>query len=164
MNLSEDELIALGIKYRGTIIDECAALEKWIESYIAMYFTWNGERAFEMLELVLDRLTFDSKIGVFEAMLKKKHKDQFKKLYDKLMSELRIIKDERNKFAHYNQHLENSEQIVILSSYRNSHTLHKYTNDDFVRLINRIERCGLIIKELSDDMWDLDESGSPYKP
>jgi hypothetical protein len=160
--MTDHELIALGIEYRGTVLDACVYLEKWIDTYIVYYFTWDGDIAMEMLELVLDRVSFDSKISIFEAILKKKTKDLFKKTHSKLFSELRFVKDERNKFAHYIQKI-NNETNVVLICFRNSQTHYEYTGANYELLLSRIEKCAQVVKDMSSEMWGVDESGSPYR-
>lgn len=161
--MTEHQLIALGIEYRGTVLDACVYLEKWMDTYIVYYFTYDGDIAMEMLELLLDRMSFDAKISTFEAILKKKlSKDLFKKTYSKLFSELRYVKDERNKFAHYVQKV-NSENNVVLICFRNSQTPHVYDKSKYELLLSRIEKCVEIIKPMSSGMWGVNDSGSPYR-
>lgn len=163
--MTEDELQELGIRYRGTVLSYSANLEKYIEGYIAMYFTFKTDIAYEMCELVLDRLTFDSKIATFEAMLKKKYESDFKKRFGKLISEIRIIQSERNKFAHYHQSFDTGDiRNVVLCNYRNSRNYITLTHESFELLIKRIEKCAEIVQDMATDQWDVDASGSPYKP
>lgn len=154
MPKSRTQLTNLCIKYRGTVLDECSSLEKFIETFICIFFTLGGHRAVTMLEVLLDRFHFDGKIAVFESLIKKSAGGDFKKKYGKLFGELRYIKDERNKFAHYVQHIDKESEYVILINFRDSQTHVTYTPESFKLLIKRIERCSLEIKKINENVHE----------
>jgi hypothetical protein len=155
------ELQELGYTYRGKLLALCINLERCVEFYLAYYFTSDGVLAMEMVELIISRLTFDAKIGCLETMLKKKDAENYKKKFSKLLSELRIIKDERNKFAHQTHNILVGDFIVLEAWKKEPFT--EYSKNDFEVLFKRIEKCVGVVWDLLGNEWGLDELGSPYK-
>jgi len=73
----------------------------------------------------------------------------FKKNYSKLFSELRYVKDERNKFAHYVHYLrdEPTDSITLLN-FRDVIMLVDYDKEKYNLLIKRIDRCFKEVREM----------------
>ena len=102
------EFVNVIVFYRGSIINEWIMLEKAIENYIVRYLSTDTNKQIEIAELLLDRIGFDMKRGVFKAILDKKAEENgFKKTknnkapHAKLIENLRLINIKRNHFAHY---------------------------------------------------------------
>ncbi len=56
------DLFNRSVLYRGEILTQCIILEKDIEMYIVEHFVTDPKKIFDLMELVLDRTTFDNKI------------------------------------------------------------------------------------------------------
>ncbi len=140
----------LSIKWRGTVIAYCSVLEKEIETFIADYFVSDSQKNYVFWTVMLDRFHFDGKISVFEELIKQScDKPTFKKTYSRLFSELRYVKDERNRFAHY-VHFVGDDQTdsVTLLSFRDVIKPIDYSKETFKSLISRIDRCYKEVKKL----------------
>ena len=73
-----------------------------IDTYISFHFCSDKDRQKEFYELIIanERMTFSSKIQVFEYLLKK-HKKNFVSKYFAIFSDLKNLNEERNIVAHY---------------------------------------------------------------
>ncbi len=153
MNNSKTKIRNLGYKYRGEILSTCCVLEKDIEDFIMSYFVEDYDKWYIMRETLLDRFHFDGKISVLEVLIKKSVQENFKKQYGKLFSELRFVKDERNKFAHYVQFLSNTNNdFVTLVSFRDGIKQEDYSSEKYKSIIDRILRCIKEVRELGKNV------------
>lgn len=149
--------IELSIKLRGEVLHHVTKLEKWIESSISSVFAENTDMQTWIVVLLLDRMTFDGKISAYEQIFKHKFKQDFKKKCQKLFSELRYIKDERNVFAHFMlspiHSKENEDNDLIgLLNFRNSIETKEYSSEKVKQIIQRIERCISEIEKLDAEL------------
>jgi hypothetical protein len=144
MTPEESEIIQKSIEYRGTILAGCTALEKEIENILCEYFSSDSAKQIDLLLMVLDRMTFDSKIAVLDLILRKIFPETFDKKYKKLIAELRSIKDDRNVMAHHVVDIFDGhgtlKQGVGFINYRNSPTIETYNSGRYSLIMNRIEK------------------------
>ncbi|MCO5945343.1 hypothetical protein [Mucilaginibacter flavidus] len=147
-----EALIQLSIKYRGEILHDSIQIEKEVDTFLANYFINDVEKQIELLELILDRLTFDAKLAIFDTMLKKLHPGIYEKKFSKLISELRILKDQRNMFAHYMTYsfydeLDEIPKEFQLINFRNSTDFKKFSKGDYLLFKQRVVKCREVIRE-----------------
>lgn len=148
-------ILKRSVHYRGIILHDFSLLEKVLDDFLVTFFVQDKRRYGDFIVIVLDRTSFDNKIAMLETILQKGGKDDYKKHHEKLCKELRIIKSNRNAFAHYVVDL-NSERInrfpkeIYLVSYRNSEEYMMYSDHTVDLLLNRIQRCGDEIKSRTD--------------
>lgn len=148
MDTKLNDLVERSMHYRGVILHKCIILEQEIEDIIIKYFVSDFGKHIDMHEIIIDRMTFDGKIAAFEELLKRNisPEDQFDKVYGKLFSELRYLKDIRNKFAHYNIDMSFSRKQKMpkefsLISYRNGAKAKVFSKGDFDQFNTRIAKC-----------------------
>lgn len=145
--------IELSIRMRGEILHHVTKLEKWIESSISSVFAENADMQTWLVVILLDRMTFDGKISAYEQIMKHKFQQDFKKKCQKLFSELRYIKDERNVFAHFMlspKHSKENEDtgLIGLLNFRNSIETKEYSTEKINQIIQRVERCIIEIEKI----------------
>ncbi|MFD1257331.1 hypothetical protein ACFQ3S_11035 [Mucilaginibacter terrae] len=159
-NLQDKSII-----YRGQIITHCITLEKAIEEYICNSITKDEVSKYKIYVYLLDRMHFDGKISVFQTILQQSvSKDEFKKRYEKLMGKIRMVKDERNKFAHYltyvtDESLERADKELSLVSFRDKVVSDKDVYNDHI--IN--EKIEAIVK-CTGMVYDLIKEPPPVPP
>jgi K+ transporter len=140
------KLIDLSIHYRGSILDRCITLENEIDGFIAFYFAENVEKYNALLEIVIDRMTFDAKIATLEEILKRESGANYDKKYGKLISELRYIKMVRNNFAHLRVHTgyqmdDKIPKEFSLVNSRNGVEIKTFSKGEYSLFIERTDRC-----------------------
>ncbi|MGN6637844.1 MAG: hypothetical protein ACTHJ8_02975 [Mucilaginibacter sp.] len=143
---------------RGLVISQMSALEKSIENYICHYLSKDETKQVEILELLLDRMTFDGKRTTFEAILKKNNSQpDYKKKYKAMIEDIRKLIVKRNHFAHYIFNDEdaidgNKHDSVGLIEYRNSTNTIWYSQDDVTKIVNDafsiMEKIHAMVEEL----------------
>lgn len=154
MPKSRTQITNTAIKWRGNIIARCSVLEKDIETFIADYFVSDGQKNYVFYTVLLDRFHFDGKIAVFESLIKQScNTTTFKKTYSRIFSELRFIKDERNKFAHYVHFLrdEPSDNVTLLS-FRDVVRIVDYSPEKYKDIIERINRSVKEVRKLNKNV------------
>lgn len=164
------QLIQLkSIEYRGLILHEASILEKMIDGFICRYFfdtKTSAQLNNAFIVTILDRTSFDSKISIFEALLKIKYgKDDFKKKHYKLFSEIRKAKDHRNIFAHYIIDIYSPDEVakypnsITLVGFRNAVTQEVYTDSIIDQILSSMRKC---VNEIHDRIQLLgDEATDP---
>ncbi len=144
----EAEYIEKAHYYRRKFINEFNFLEKLIENYLIRHFQIIGPNAEDFANIILDRLTFQSKKESFYALMNKKVTNQgFKKTnnnsypHGKLFKDITEIQDERNAFAHYDLMIpiDYSKICIVLAEFRDSEKRHEYTFKEFEDLILKIK-------------------------
>lgn len=147
------------IEYRGTILHKCISLEKLLDYCITHHFSDEVNKRQELTELLLDRTYFDSKIGIWETIMKKLYsKEVFKKRFSKLFSEMRYCKDQRNIFAHYmvysyDNAIEDYPKKISFINFRNSMTLEHYPINEYEQLLERIDKCNEVLVDLAEELY-----------
>jgi hypothetical protein len=135
-------------EYRGRLISTFSVLEKAIEYFIAKHFVASEETALEMMQVILDRMTFEAKRTSLKYILdKRSDRSGFKKTKNnsypssKFLEEIRLLNDERNIFAHYVLGTENykKDSVIELIKFRDNSTLLTYNSKEFAKIIVRIE-------------------------
>ena len=90
------------VKLRGEVLERCIEFEMAINQYIMTYFhKTDKNKQFDVLFYLLDRMSFDAKISVFQEMLKQRFGDDYKNICERKIGKLRWLKEHRNVFAHY---------------------------------------------------------------
>ena len=91
-----------GYSYRGQIINDLIHLERLMDEFLSRHFCNDSERKKEFFELIIanERMSFNSKIQVFEYVLKKHH-NQIVIEYPDIFSDIKKLNEERNIVAHY---------------------------------------------------------------
>lgn len=147
----KDEIIIRSYQIRGEILNLCTILEKDIEDFICKYFIDDSDKQIELFIIVLDRMTFDTKISVFEVLMKKIY-DNFDKKYAKLFVELRFVKEHRNIMAHHIVDIFKDhkalKQGVGFISYRNIANVTNYDKGKLKNVIDRTGKCIEVIRGL----------------
>jgi len=143
-------------EYRGYFITQFAKLERSIDVYLAEYFLLNNINGVnEIIEVLIDRITFESKRTALKVLLDKKHASNTdpKKRgnpYKKLLDELRKTAEVRNWFAHYHLVVTNHDKnlVIGLLQFRDSTNIKSYTHAQFEKLIDDIEISRQVIIKL----------------
>jgi hypothetical protein len=149
--------------YRGKLIDSFNTLEKTVENYLMGFFKLRQDIVNDFADIILDRLTFESKKGAFNAIMNRKAAEKgFVKTqnnswpHSKLFKDLQECQDERNAFAHYYLLTPNSNDgtIITLTEFRDGAKNHGYTKDEYDDLIHKMNR---LTSEIFDLFWELPE-------
>lgn len=137
-------------EYRGYAINEFTKLEKALDQYILIYFIpHQNNMQSPMHEIILDRLTFESKRTAVKSILDKKSDDTgFIKTknnsypYGKLFDEVRKLIDLRNNFAHFLDAYDSAEpkSVITLIKFRDKTDIIRYEQSEFDDLIFRIKK------------------------
>jgi hypothetical protein len=158
--------------FRGSLIDEFCHLEHTIEKYLVRYFFDESEKRRELKNLILDRLTFEAKRTALKAMLDEKEKEKGfiktksnKYAHTELISEIRLLNDQRNYFAHYYLAIPAkfpSNLVICLAEYRDYVKTHDYTIEKYESILDRIEQAIRKLDTLMDDHFKHSGGASPY--
>lgn len=91
-----------GYNYRGQIINDLIYLERLIDETISRHFCNDIEKRKEFFELIIanERMSFNSKIQVFEYLFRKYQKN-FISNFPAVFSDIKKLNEERNIVAHY---------------------------------------------------------------
>jgi len=158
-----NEISTLAIMFRGTILGECINLEKMIDDFIVKDISFDEDTQMKIFTTLLDRMTFESKITAFTAILDEAqdlagfvktntkgypHKDLIKKL--------RIIKDERNYFAHQIAWISIDALIyypdVAFANFRDKTKIELYNSERVLKMVELIHRAVDEIQDLIKGM------------
>ena len=128
---------------RGEIISQVIVLERYIDIYLAYYFTHtDGAKFTEMLELILssDKMSFDGKRQVF-CFLLKKHEPTFIAKYSSISNDLIYILQQRNILAHYifdlsDEAVRERPEIISFIKYKNATSLVDFDENKINNLVN----------------------------
>ncbi|HWZ02014.1 MAG TPA: hypothetical protein VNX40_00315 [Mucilaginibacter sp.] len=133
--------------YRGLFISKFSMVELFMDAAICFYFTRDEEMAKDLIFMVINRLTFESKRTAFKAILEKiSIADGFKKTknnkwpYSELLNEIRLLNDHRIYFAHYAIFGGKStdENVIELMEYRDQKKRIIYSKAEYYKLIKRL--------------------------
>jgi hypothetical protein len=98
----EKGISTLSARFRGEVLERCVEVEMAINAHIMYFFHKDDiDMGVKLVNYLLDRMSFDAKISVFQHMLQTKFEKDYKKSCDKMMGKIRALKDHRNVFAHY---------------------------------------------------------------
>ncbi|OOQ60916.1 hypothetical protein [Mucilaginibacter pedocola] len=133
-------------EYRGIFISEFATLEKAIEYYLADYFMGSPAKNYEMIEVIIERLSFDAKRTALKTILDKRmdstgFKPTGTKKYPsgKIVEEIRKLQVIRNAFAHYHLADKRENFAIRLVNFRDKAEVMEYTIDQFNKEISKIK-------------------------
>lgn len=152
--MTEDEFILKSNETRGAIISATILLERFIDEYIAKYFTSEMERKVELIELLISSLTYGNKVQILERILRLKYKpSEFSKKFKGLKKELGDIAKTRNEFAHNISIVGLSEQNmkrfeICLVNFKNTGKPIGYTESDVGSYLNLVHKYIDLIKDL----------------
>ena len=147
-------LTELSSRYRGYVLERCVEVENSVNGYIMKFFFDDLKKGMLLVFYLLDRLSFDAKISVFQSMLQKRFGKDYKRNCDKMMGKIRAVKDDRNIFAHYLLNLRQDAPALGVSYFkmRNDVALVNYDNDKMKIVFERIEECIVWIEGLQKGM------------
>lgn len=138
-------MIKKSAMWRGEVIHLTIVLERTLEACLAFYISDHPNKRMDMLELFLDRMTFESVRTSFASMLKRKcSEEEYKKTYKNFIEEIRKIIIQRNYFAHYL--LDNSNEAehrfpkeIGFIEYRDSAKTYWYSQEKYSVFVKKIE-------------------------
>ena len=148
--------------YRGKLINDFCNLELAIERYLVRYFLDKTTERRELKNLILDRLTFEAKRTALKTMLDSyEEKRGFIKTKSNkypqsdLLNEIRLLNDQRNYFAHYYLAIPVKEEklVICLAEYRDFVKTHKYTEEKFNAIIERIQSATKQLYDLINERF-----------
>ena len=142
--------------YIGVILNSFVLLENEISYAISEYFLGDSDKVWRLMDIVLDRLTFESKRASLKAIVEKtEDSNGFIKTKNnsyackEFFNELRLLNDQRNYFAHYFliqgsnvAHPSNTKDVVlILTDFRDKGKDHYYTKAYSEKIVDRIQNA-----------------------
>ncbi len=148
-----NNFISKSYYYRGLMLNEFINLEKTIESVLSNhFFGYDPQTEFtpgrqDFQSVILDRMTFEAKRASLKYLNEKR---QIAKGFVKtksnrfpnneLFNEIRLLNDERNRFAHYYliKPQLNDKAVLGLAEFRDNSYLHTYTVDDINKILFKI--------------------------
>lgn len=135
--------------YRGRLITAFATMEKKLDFVLAGYFSVNPKSQYYMMQILLDRMTFESKRTALKALYDaRSEQDGFVKTknnsypHNKFFNEIRRLNDHRNYFAHYYLLQAEEEEIIVLADNRDNTSFVSYTEKELKILLSDIEAIG----------------------
>lgn len=141
---------------RGTIISNSIILERAVDTILACYFTDTDKKYYEILDYMLstDRILFENKRRILEAILK----DKFPDLHKKYKPALREIENQiipiRNRFAHYHMEYpsddDTSRKIIGLVKIKDGRNTEWFTIEDLANYTKMSGRCNEALMEILD--------------
>ncbi|HTD97992.1 MAG TPA: hypothetical protein VK668_01845 [Mucilaginibacter sp.] len=147
--------------YRGNLINKFSGFEKAVEYFIGNYFMAGNLKLNEMMNVLLDRMTFESKRTAFKAILDKKELDKgFIKTknnsfhHSEFFNEIRLLNDQRNYFAHYVLVIssEAKDKIIGLAEFRDSMNIIWYSLPEYNAIIHRVYTVTEKVRKLTDEL------------
>lgn len=136
---------------RGLFIAAFAEMEAQIDDYLSTYFTIdNPNKGLEIIEVLIDRIPFESKRTALKVLLDQKDDRDFKagkhgnkkKNHKKVLEEIRKLAHIRNYFAHYSDHpFAIEDKVLAFRQYRDKTKLITYSLKEFLELIDDIHNC-----------------------
>jgi len=145
--------------YRGYFISKFTEVETAISAFLTLYFLKGSELSSDgLLTIVVDRLTFESKRAAYKAVLDDHsvNVDGFVKTknnkwpYANLFDEIRQLNEVRIQYAHYlmdEDRFGEDNAVITLIEFRDSPKVHEYTQKEFDKLIEKIEKVENQINE-----------------
>jgi hypothetical protein len=143
---------------RGLFLGEFILMERLMDTAISQYFCPDLNKQVELMEMIIctKRMTYESKIHVFRAILDKKNPDN-KKDNSAIFKEMCQLGEIRNKIAHFM--LDFSEHTLKLFSETNeTFTLVKFDKTTIHEMYNRemveryVKQIHKVTKRLIDDL------------
>lgn len=158
------EIEETAIFYRGTILHECIILEKTIDDFIAKDISLDEEVGVRVFQILLERMTFDSKITAMSAIMDdaqriagfiKTKKGRYP--HADLIKNIKTIKDERNYFAHQPAWIRpdvlDHYPSVAFVNFRDTAKIEFY---DQTRVSKLIELIHGVVKEIEELIYQME--------
>ncbi|MCO5951204.1 hypothetical protein [Mucilaginibacter flavidus] len=147
---------------RGYFIAKFSELEQVIDRYLARYFTIDSPVVEqEIIEVLIDRIPFESKRTALKFLLDKKCEEDFlskkygnhKRNYKALLENIRKLAHTRNYFAHYQTmpFLQPDSRIGFIQ-YRDSAKVISFSEKEFDDLMKLIGRCNKDVREVLNQL------------
>lgn len=138
--------------YRGQVIEQCIHLENAIEQYIISTITDDDVVKLKLTIYLIEKMTFDAKIGVLEAIWKNTGIAN-----KKLIGKIRSAKDNRNYFAHqltsYSQKdIDVAEEQITFTNFRNNIIRKSFNQTDIDKIIVGIVNLTSEIFKMKDEI------------
>lgn len=146
---------------RGFLINEFSGLEKSLERYIGIYVLGESGDLDRLINIILDRLTFEAKRTAFKTIRNNIAiengfvKNKSNKYPDSdLIHEIRRINDHRIYFAHFMIVMPdiNSDKVISLVEFRDSTKIISYTEDEYNKLIADIKNAYDAIESMTTEL------------
>jgi hypothetical protein len=98
---THDDILENIYKIRGYVLQRAIEIESLLDVYIAEYFTQDEAKVHQLVSLLLaPRMSFMNKFDVFTYLVDIKN-PEFRTNFPKFPTQLKLIIEERNVFAHY---------------------------------------------------------------
>jgi len=153
---SKDQVVRAAY-FRGIVLNSFIFLENDISACLAEFFCGNNNSYWTFINVIADRMTFEAKRSSLRYLLEDlerkagfvKTKGNCYKCRD-LINELRLLNDQRNYFAHYqNVGMDGKEHYaILLQDCRDDWTEHSYMEEDISKLIARIGKASVSVKNI----------------
>lgn len=155
--LQQMEHINNGNYYRGLVINTFTTLERTIEEILNRHFITNKKKEKDFLYIILDRMTFEAKRTSVRTLNEQKERaKRFIKTKNnsypnsKLFEEIRLLQEERNRFAHFTIMIphEETDAVIGLAYLRDGFDPLWYTDNDISNIITRIQDATMQLRKL----------------
>jgi len=143
--------------FRGMVLNAFISLENELSSCLAEFFCGENDHYWKFMGVIGDRMTFEAKRASLKFLMEQievkegfiKTKSNRYKCSD-FLNELRILIDERNKFAHYYCYKMKGQEAyaIVLTDFRDRYAEHFYTDDDIDKWVERIYRAINVISNI----------------
>lgn len=144
-----NELFDYATTTRGMIINQTIMLERAIDEYLCLHFCKTQEQRTELMDLVFgtERMTFDLKKQIFKIISSRYHPN-FSKENPIIHSDIKIIVETRNIFAHYLldttengiKEFDQQDKIIGFIKFKNERVLIKYNIHGIVKHLDTIDK------------------------
>ena len=160
MEQEEYDFLKTSIYYRGLYIDKFSGFEKSLDFALTNYFTNDANKQIDMMQIIFERMTFESKRTSLKALFDKKCKNEgFVKTknkkypHNKLFDEIRRLNDHRNYFAHYIMlpilKDKFDTDVLHLVSVRDGIEMKIYSKFDINKMIEDLDSCTVEVLRLN---------------
>lgn len=159
--------------YRGLVINDFILLEIIIEQIITdEFFGVNSTniKANQFKNIILNRMNFDAKRTALKYIFDRMQEDNgFIKTKNnsypnsKVINEVRLLIDERNRFAHYlsMQPVKEGNTVLVLAEFRDKGKFHYYSEEDINALRKRISNMRTKLFDLFESTGAVPDSSNP---
>jgi len=136
--------------YRGVFISRFALMETTLDNWLSSNFSDDINKRIQLIELLIDRLTFEAKRTAVKTLLEKRaKKNGFVKTknnrwsHSTLLDNLRFINEYRIYFAHYAMQDKTCthERLVGLLQMRDNKNVKWISKIQYDELMSKISQC-----------------------
>jgi hypothetical protein len=140
-----DQLAEQSMMMRGEILNDIIILEKTIDYFIVKHISESKKQQIEILELLLERISFHEKNNIVFTILKKHHSENLDIKPGNIFEDIGKVIRQRNYFAHYtvnvyNNAIDNFPNEVGFINFRDSTTVEVYDDKKYKKLREDIKK------------------------